>query len=1012
MMILYKLKKRSMSLAFVLSLSASMALGQTVTITGKVTDVETQQALPGASVLVVGTSTGTITDADGNFSLNVNTGAKSIKIAISFIGYANTTFDVAVVNGSAAPVNAALLPDIQSLDEVVVTGTSVATSKRQLGNAISTLQAKDFQSGTGTSIDQLLTGKVAGAQITQNSGNPAGGISIRLRGPSTINGSSDPLFIIDGVIVNNDSPQLVDLGGYAQNRLVDINPNDIERIEVIKGAAAAAIYGSRANNGVVQIFTKRGKEGKAQIEFSTQFRVNEVRKTLPFNQHPFRFTNLTNTDVTQVPVERFDFQDKIFRKGIGTENYVSVSGGSATSQYFFSGSNFYNQGIIDKTDFSRNGFRLRVQQKFGSRATLSVGANYTMSTSNEIPNGGINEAYGALTGFLFSNNTVNPEAKDPVTGRYVSTASVYNNLRRTNPLEAINRFEFTQRVSRFIGDAQFQLNLLEGLNLNYTLGIDTYTQLSQGYIPPGNTTPSYDLGFSRRGDQNVFQINNDITLTYQKDINDWIESTTGIGGTVQYDRSYSTVMTATQLGAFGQTINNGASIIPSESRSERAFMGAYLQQTFGIKKKIFLTGAGRFDAASVYGISHRWQFFPKVSGSYVLSEEGFWKDNLSKVASSFKIRTAWGEAGNLTAIGAYDRFFNYDPANVGAFIGYAPRTALGNIDIKPERQTELELGFDLGLLKDRIGVEFTYYNKDVKDLILNRTLAPTTGFNNRFVNIGTMTNKGFEMQIRAVAIQSPSIKWTTTFGYTNNKNTVDGVEGNGVLPFAGGFGQVAAVNGYPLGAFFSTFFARNNDGSLLLNAAGIPQRELGVQGPDGTYTIGRNTTTGQPSGSPLSRVIGNPNPEHIVSWINEVDYKGFSFRMQFDGMLGFDVFNFTKRVGDNANYGGLKGYEAELRGEVPKGTSAALFGIFENWIEKGDFVKLREVSISYTVTPRFLGIQNMRVFISGRNLVSFDNYSGYDPETNAAGQSNAVRGFDFAEVPIPRTYAFGVNLKF
>jgi TonB-linked SusC/RagA family outer membrane protein len=1000
-----------MGLVFLLAFTTLQAQAQEVVVTGKVTDAETQQGLPGASVLVTGTTNGTITDSDGNFSLSVQSLNGQVQLQISFIGYTTTMTSVSVSNGTAVPLSIQLKPDITSLDEVIVTGTSVATSKRQLGNAISTVQAKDIQLGTGSSIDQLLTGKVAGAQITQNSGNPAGGISVRLRGPSTISGSSDPLYIVDGVIVNNDSPQLVDLGGYAQNRLVDINPNDIERIEIIKGAAAAAIYGSRANNGVVQIFTKRGKEGKTQVEFSTQLRMNEVRKTLPYNEYPFRFTNLVNTDVSQVPVERFDFQDKIFRKGIGTENYLSLSGGSASTQYFFSVSNFYNQGIIDKTDFSRNGFRMRVQQKFANKATLSVGANYNISTSNEIPNGGINEAYGALTGFIFSNNTVNPEAKDLVTGRYLSTASVYNGLRRTNPLEAINRFEFKQRVSRFIGDAQLQINLMEGLNLNYNLGIDTYTQLSQGYIPPSNTTPSYDLGFSRRGDQNVFQINNDVSLTYQKDVKDWLESTTGIGGTVQYDRNYSTVITATQLGAFGQTINNGASIIPSESRSERAFMGAYIQQTFGIKRKIFVTGAGRIDAASVYGLSNRWQFFPKVSGSYILSEEGFWKQGLSDIASSFKLRAAWGEAGNLTAIGAYDRYPNYSPTPLGNLVGYAPSSTLGNIDLKPERQTELEFGFDLGLLKDRVTIEFTYYNKDVKDLILNRTLAPTTGFNNRFINIGTMTNKGFELQVRAVPVQNQNLKWSTIVSYTNNKNTVDGVEGNGVLPFSGGFGQVAAVNGYSLGAFYSTFFARNDDGTLLLNTAGLPQRELGVQGSNGTYTVSR-TAAGQPSGSPLSRVIGNPNPEHIVSWINEVEYKRFNFRMQFDGMLGFDVFNFTKRVGDNQNYGGLKGYERELKGEVPKGTSGQLFGIFENWIEKGDFVKLREVSISYTVKPTILGIQNMRVFISGRNLLSFDNYSGYDPETNAAGQTNAVRGFDFVEVPIPRTYAVGVNLKF
>ena len=323
----------------------------------------------------------------------------------------------------------------------------------------------------------------------------------------------------------------------------------------------------------------------------------------------------------------------------------------------------------------------------------------------------------------------------------------------------------------------------------------------------------------------------------------------------------------------------------------------------------------------------------------------------------------------------------------------------------------MEIGVDLSMFRDRLGLEFTWYNKDVEDLILGRTLAPSTGFSSRFLNIGTMTNKGFEFLLKGVPIQNKNLTWISTVNYTNNKNTVDGVEGNGVLPFAGGFSQVAAVNGYPLGAFYSTFFARNEDGSLLLTPGGLPQRERGTQGAKGTYTLGRDAL-GQPSGNILSKVIGNPNPEHVVSWINELNYKNFSFRMQWDGMFGFDVFNFTKRVGDNANYGGLQGYEAELRGDVAKGTSAALFSIFENWIEKGDFVKLREISVSYLLTPGFWKLNNVRLILSGRNLFSIDNYSGYDPEINAAGQSTAVRGFDFVEVPIPRTILFGVNVNF
>jgi TonB-dependent starch-binding outer membrane protein SusC len=979
-----------------------------IRISGTVTDAD-GKGLQGISAIIRNTTFGASTDASGNFVINANLKPGNYVLEFSGVGYRRTEQNIQITTATSYNFNAQLTEDALKMDEVVVTGTVAGTSKRKLGNTIATVSSRELQNSAAVSVDAALQGKVSGAQITQNSGNPAGGITVRLRGPSTIVGSSDPLYIVDGVIVNNDSRQLLDLGGYAQNRLVDINPADIDRIEIIKGAAAAAIYGSRANNGVVQIFTKKGRAGKPQVNFSTQFKSNSIRKKLEYNEYPFRFNNTTVTDLTQTPVTRYDYQDEIFSTGFGTENQLAVSGGNESTTYYMSASNFYNQGIIDNTDFNRNGIRVNLQQRLNKIMNLSVGANYTISSSREIPNGGLNEAYGALTGFIFSNNFIDPKP-DPVTKAYPSTAPVAV-LRRTNPLEAINRFDFRQRINRIIANANLNIKPANGLNIDYIFGADNYTQTTTGYIPPNNTTPSYNGGFSRRADATVLQLNNDLNISYRKNFTDWLESTTGIGGTMQYDRTFTFAATAQSLGAFGQTINNGT-INAGEFRFERTILGGFIQQTFGLYNKLYLTGAARVDASSVYGIDERWQFFPKVSGAYILSNEKFWSESsLSKFIPSIKLRAAWGQSGNLTAIGPYDRFTNYNPIVYGGNAGYISPAQLGTFDVKPERQTELEVGTDISLLNDRIGIEFTYYKKDVEDLILNRTLAPSTGFNNRFLNIGTMTNKGFEFLIRAIPVQTKDFNWTTTLNYTQNKNTIDGVEGNGVLPFAGGFGQVAAINGYPLGAFYSTFFARNADGSLLLTPGGLPQRERGVQGPNGTYTIQRDGT-GQPSGAILSKVIGDPNPDAVYAWINEVGYKNLNFRVQLDAMRGFDVFNFTRRVGERDLYGGLKGYEKELRGEVPKGTSTALFSIFENWIEDGSFVKLREVSVSYLLRPKFLKLRDVRFTLAGRNLFSFDDYSGYDPEVNAAGQDNAVRGFDFVEVPLPRTIVFGININF
>jgi TonB-dependent starch-binding outer membrane protein SusC len=986
-----------------------------VILKGKVTGPN-GTAISNASVQVEPSNAGTNTDASGNYSITTTLKPGKYTLVFSSVGYKRITKAITVTGNDAFDNDITLPSDPLGLDEVVVTGTSTPTRKKQLVNSISTVSGRDLSTSGAQSIDAAMQGKVAGAQINQNSGNPAGGVSVRLRGPSTILGSSEPLYIIDGVIANNDSRQLIDLGGGAQNRLVDINMNDVERIEVIKGAAAAAIYGSRASNGVVQIFTKKGKDGAPQFTFTTSIKSSSIRKKLEINNVPFRFdTYLNNNATNTIPVQRYDFQDMIFRNAMGTENNLSVSGGNSGTKYFVSGSNFYNQGIIKATDFNRNGIRLRLNQKLGNKASFSVGSNYVVSTSKDIPNGGIVSAYGALTGFIFANNYVNPE-KDPVTGIFPNVALNGAGVQRTNPLEAIERFQFRQRTNRMTTDINFNYKPIQGLNIDLTTGFDNYTQTATAYIPPTNTTPDDNTGLSRRADATVFQTNTDLTISYNKAIKTWLQSTTVVGGTMQYDKAVSFAANANALGQFGQTINNGT-IVASEFRSEKSVRGAFIQQTFGINNNLFINAAGRFDGSSVFSKDYASQFYPKLGVSYILSNEKFFQ-NISDIVSFFKLRAAWGKSGNLTGIGPYDRFSNYSPNIYGAQTGYIPSSTRGNLGVRPERQTELEIGFDANFLKDRITVEFNYFTKKVQDLILNRTLAPTTGFTSSPLNIGNLTNKGIEFLIRAIPVKTKNIEWTTSVSYLGNDNKVSDVGGNGTLGFANGFGLVAAVNGEQLGAHYGAFFARNPDGSLLLTlptAAApkpLPQREKGTQNNDGTYTVGRDPVTGQPTGTGLVKVIGRPIPKHVVSFINTFNIKRFTLKMQWDGMYGFDVFNFTNRVGSREIYGGLKSYEQELRGEVPKGYSNAVFSIFENWIEKGDFTKLRELSISYQLPGKLWKFKNASVTVGGRNLFAITPYSGYDPETNAAGQDNAVRGFDFVEVPLPRSFSLSVNLGF
>jgi TonB-dependent starch-binding outer membrane protein SusC len=987
----------------------SSLLQAQVTVKGKVTESD-GTALANASVQIEPGNYGTNTDALGNYLLKANLKPGKYTLVFTSVGFKRITKSITVTGNDVLENDVSLVTDALGIDEVVVTGFGTPTRKKQIVNSISTVSGRDISGSGAQSIDAAMQGKVAGAQINQNSGNPAGGVSVRLRGPSTIVGSSEPLYIIDGVIVNNDSRQLIDLGGGAQNRLVDINMNDVDRIEVIKGAAAAAIYGSRASNGVVQIFTKKGKEGTPQFSFSTSIKSSSIRKKLEYNTVPFRFnSNSNNADLTTTPVQRYDYQDLIFRNALGTENNLSVSGGSAGTRYFVSGSNFYNQGIIKNTDFNRNGLRLRLNQKVGNKASFNVGANYVVSTSKDIPNGGINSAYGALTGFIFANNFVNPQ-KDPTSGIFPNVTTNGIGIRRTNPLEAIDRFQFKQTTNRMTTDINFNYKPIAGLTIDITTGFDNYTQTATAYIPPINTTPTDNSGLSRRADATVFQTNTDATLSYNTAFTNWLQSTTVLGGTIQYDKSVGFAANANALGSFGQTINNGT-IVAGEDRSERSFRGAFIQQTFGINNNLFINAAGRFDGSSVFAAEYASQFYPKVGASYIISNEKFWK-GISNTVSFMKIRAAWGKAGNLTALGSYERFANYGAAIYGSQTGYIPSTSKGNEGARPEKQIELEVGFDANLFKDRVTIEFNYFTKKVEDLLLRRNLSPTTGFSSIPVNIGNSTNKGIELLVKAIPIKTKNLEWSTSVSYLNVINKVTNVGGDGTLGFANGFGLVAAVNGEQLGVHYGAFFARKPDGSLLLTPAGLPQRELGTQLNDGNYVIGRNATTGQPAGAGLVKVIGRPIPKHIVSFINSVNIKRFTVKMQWDGMYGFDVFNFTRRVGAREDYGGLKDYEPELRGEVAKGTSRAVFNIFENWIEKGDFTKLRELSVGYQLPGKLWKFKNAAFTFTGRNLLAITGYSGYDPETNAAGQDNAVRGFDFVEVPLPRTFSFSINLGF
>lgn len=966
----------------------------TYTLRGNVQDNLGGPAM-GVTVQVKGTNFGAITDFSGNYELKATVDAGNYTLVFRSLGLATKEVKITLGQQQEIVNDVVMADDILGLDQVVITGAGALTAKKQLGNTISSIKGSEISESGATDITGGLSGKLAGIQVTQNSGDPAAGISVRLRSASTVNGSSDPLYIIDGVIVNNNSTDVLGTTSVVQNRLSDISPQDIDRIEVIKGAAAAAIYGSRASNGVVQIFTKKGKSGKPVITFSTSMNFNSLRKKRDFNEVPLDWASSDITNLSTVPATRYDYQDMVFQSSIGTDNYVSLSGGGDNTNYFASFSYLNNDGILKSTNYERQGGRIRVNQVLNDWISASFGTYFSTSNSQDQPNGGY--VAGILPTILFTNNTIDPQPD--ADGNY-PTMTFYPNI-----LEYINTFDFNQKNNRTISDLQLNLKPVDGLKLTYILGYDNSESIGNSYVPIGTTTMT--IGNARTTTVSTKQFNSDLNGSFDKDISDVINSTTTAGFSWQSDQSIYRSISGSGLALGVKTTNGAASISTNESRSERSFWGGFLQQTFGISDKLFLTGAIRLDGSSVFGKDERNQFYPKASMSYLVSEENFWKDNLGPSINSFKIRAAWGQAGNLTAIGPFDRLSNYAAISIDGNSGLIAPTQLGNANLKPERQTELEFGIDMGLFDNRVGLELTYYKQDIEDLLLARTLSPSTGFGSRVENIGIMTNRGFEALITATPVQTTDFSWTVTGTYSTNKNVVNNIEGEqfGI----GNFGFSVAKNGQPLGVFYQGFYARNPDGSLLLTPGGLPQREKGSVDANGNPVPERNAA-GQPTGANLSKVIGDPNPDYTATLTNELKYKNFSFRMQFDAVQGGDVLSWDTRM--FYRFGGGPETAKELRGESVRGTGAAKFGIAESYIEDGSHIKLRELSTSYLLKKPLKGVSSIKFTLSGRNLFSIDDFSGYDPEVNMDGQSNGSRGGVMGLVPIPRVIKLGVVATF
>ncbi len=1022
--ILKKLSKHKLlSLFLFMNLFAIATMAQ-VKISGKVTDAK-GKGISDVSVTVKNNNSGTSTALDGSYQINTTLKNGTFVLVFSGVGF-KTAEQTITVSGAEVNASAQLQTDALGLDEVVVIGSSLSQSRKQLGNTVNSVSAKQLQNTGSGNIGAALQGKVPGAQISQTSGDPSGGISVRMRGTSTISGSSEPLYVVDGVVVSNSTTNVTNLnvpaGARAEigtNRMADINPNDIEKIDIIPGAAASAIYGSRASNGVVLITTKKGKSGAMKVDFSTSLISNALRKKVyistygkQFGTAGLRLGNISNASTSPTPytgatiaytrpdgilrtlatdlvdVTRYDYQDQIFQKGLGTDNYISVSGGSDKTKYFFSGGYYNNEGIIKGTNFRRFNLKSRLESNISKYVTISGGVAFTNSFSNEKPNG--NVFWSPINSINITNNLYDITQRDAA-GNLKGVEPT-----RVNPLSVIENMKLTQAVNRTISDLQIKIKPVKGLSIDYILGIDNIAQEGKNAIDRYPYISAQEgLGYASSALLNSFSLNNDFNISYNTKYNKFTSLTT-VGFNHQYQNTTGLFNEGRDMLNGISTINGAAVVLPARYVDDkRQVFGGYAQETFGYNNVFFLTAAGRIDGSTSFPKDSRTYFYPKLSASWNVSDMAFWDKAKMNWFNSARLRASWGQAGNLTGIGSYDRFTNYSASNINGLATYNINTALGNEIVQPERASEFEFGADLSFLKNRVGINFTVYDKKIieNSLLVERTLAPSSGGSSRFENLGNLTNKGWELGINATPIRTNNLSWTMYGSINRNKNLITASSQVSPITLANNGGAPAVIlAGYPAGAFFGNYFKRDASGALTLDAGGRPIAE---------------TTTGT---NLARKVIGDPNPDWIVSFSNNVSYKKLALSILLDGAYGQQVFNADRRTRQGVGIGDYA--EKEAKGELPRGYIWSIYATEEWRVESGSYLKLREIALSYEL-PKFLKfVSSSTISVVGRNLVSWDTYDGYDPETNAGGNSAVLRGIDFGNVPIPKTFQVSFKASF
>ncbi len=1008
--------KKLLQSLFVLMLVASAAFAQDRTITGTVTAKEDGSALPGVSIQVKGTKVGTQTSADGKFSIKVAQGQSAL--TFSFIGFVPKT----VTLGNGSNINVSLESDSKVLSEVVVVGYGTQT-KREITGSQSTVKAADIANAPILSPEQALQGRAPGVQVTQSSGTPGGGISVRVRGPSSIGASNQPLYIVDGVPINTGSYTQLAAGGQLTNSLGDINPSDIESLEVLKDAAATAIYGSRASGGVVLITTKRGANQATKLTFNSYYGVQDVYKTLPVVTGQEYITLLNEAIATRYgagtnynwafglsanPADypSTNWQDAIYRTA-AVKNYdLSIRGGTDKTKFSISGSYFDQDGIVINTGYKRYSGRVNIDNKISDKFNVGISSSFSNATSTRVNND--NNIYGVVSGsILLGPHVPVYNANGTYGGDPLSSVD--------NPVASALETTFSAVNNRLFANAFGEYKITDNLKFKSSFGVDYVQSRDRRFYPTTVNAGRGAKGSGAEGYNQEMNIVNENILSFNKTFagKHVLNAVAG----VTYQTSQYESLFASATGFPGNTIRRiSAGAVKTDASSGGTSYGlvSYLARAnYSFADKYIIQGSVRVDGSSRFGANNRYATFPAASVAWRASEENFLKN--SKLISDLKFRASYGltgnqEIGNFGSLGLY---------GVGNYIqtGSLVPTQLENADLTWETAKSYNFGFDLGLFDNRLSFTVDGYRRNTEELLLGQPLVGTSGFTSIQKNIGAVKNEGLELGLNAVIVNNKNFKWDASFNYTKNSNEVSTLYGG--IPFASGFASWVE-QGQPLGAFRGYVVDRLFQSAADVSAS--PLQSTATRAGDIKF---KDLNGDNVINSLDQQIIGQGLPTFFGGLTNNIKYKNFdvSFFFQFSG--GNQIYNNTRAFSEGMN--GLFGQtDAVLNRWTPTNTNTtvprAIYGDTPNnrrtstrWLEDGDFIRLKNANIGYTFSPSLvkrLKLNSLRIYAAGQNIWTKTKYQGLDPEVSTFSDTNTAPGTDFLTFPQARTFTFGINVGF